>query len=324
MSSKYRFLAFDGGGVRGVHTCAVLDFLESSYPGFLDKFDALAGTSTGSIIACGIAFGMSPKEIMQIYYEAAPKIFEKKWYSIPGIHQFWGTPYDLKHAELELKKVFGEATLGDLKKRVLVTSWNLDAPPNVGLVSNRCGIKRSYRRSSGKFWNNLHKYRGEGAAKIYEVLLSSIAAPTYFKPYKNHYMDGGLIQNCPGLPLVFQAICRDGDFRAELSEIRLLSLGTSREPVFFDKEKKRNWGLQNWIRTLSEALTGANMDFAEYGLQSILDERFYRFAPFLGEKIELDAVGKMRSLVEQTSEYLEDPLHTKGLFEFIDTLILDE
>ena len=304
VDQKFRFLALDGGGVRGVHTCEVLEFFCEKQEGFIEKFDAIAGTSTGSIIACGLAFGMSPSEIKQLYYDIAPKVFEKSW--VPkAFNFFWGTPYSLENAKRELKRVFGNATLSDLKKRVLVTSWNLDASPNVERL-RKCGMRRHFRKSSGKFWNNLHSTEPGGSAKVYHVLLTSIAAPTYFEPYKNHYMDGGLIQNSPGLPLVFQALCEEGEFTAKLHEIYLLSLGTSGKPVFFDRNKKRNWGLQNWVRTLSSALTDSNMDFSEYGLQSLLGNRYYRFAPYVGLEVGLDEHEKMQELELQTRSYLEN------------------
>lgn len=305
-NTKLSFLALDGGGVRGVHTCEVLEFLESKHPGFIKSFDAIAGTSTGSIIACGLAFGLSPRDIKNLYFEIAPQIFSRKWYSVKLLDQLWGAPYDLNNAKAAFKKIFGNATLSDLNTRVLVTSWNLDAMPTSKSMPRKCGMKRYFRKSSGKFWNNLHSTEKGGSAKIYHVLLSSIAAPTYFKPYKNHYMDGGMIQNSPGLPLVFQALCSEGEFQANLEDISLLSLGTSGMPVYFDRKVKRNWGLQNWIRAISRALTDANMDFSEYGLQSLLGSRYYRFAPYVGVDVKLNEFDRMQELSEATKSFLGD------------------
>ena len=63
-----RILALDGGGVRGILTLAILERMEallrerSSTPNsfrLCDYFDLIGGTSTGSIIASGLALGLS-------------------------------------------------------------------------------------------------------------------------------------------------------------------------------------------------------------------------------------------------------------------------
>ena len=66
-----RILALDGGGIRGVLTLEYLEVIEAllrqlrNDPNLLlsDYFDLIGGTSTGSIIAAGLACGMSVKDI---------------------------------------------------------------------------------------------------------------------------------------------------------------------------------------------------------------------------------------------------------------------
>jgi len=59
--SSYRILALDGGGIRGLYTAVLLDRLSKEVPGFADRADLLAGTSTGGILALGLAKGISTK-----------------------------------------------------------------------------------------------------------------------------------------------------------------------------------------------------------------------------------------------------------------------
>ncbi|MGC1952989.1 MAG: patatin-like phospholipase family protein [Gammaproteobacteria bacterium] len=54
--TSYRILACDGGGIFGVITAKLLQSLDRSV---LDNIDLFAGTSTGSIIALGLASGVS-------------------------------------------------------------------------------------------------------------------------------------------------------------------------------------------------------------------------------------------------------------------------
>jgi uncharacterized protein len=78
-----RILALDGGGIRGVLTLEYLEAIEALLrqrrddPDFLlsDYFDLIGGTSTGSIIAAGLACGMSVKDIKSLYYGLGVKVF---------------------------------------------------------------------------------------------------------------------------------------------------------------------------------------------------------------------------------------------------------
>ena len=57
------FLALDGGGIKGTFGAAVLAALEEATKSrCVDHFDLIAGTSTGGIIALGIALGMTGQE----------------------------------------------------------------------------------------------------------------------------------------------------------------------------------------------------------------------------------------------------------------------
>src|SRR5947199_10647188 len=77
--SAYKILSLDGGGIRGVFPAAFLAKLEEH----LDKpigsyFDLIAGTSTGGIIAIGLGLGLSAKDILRLYEEQGPVIFDQQ------------------------------------------------------------------------------------------------------------------------------------------------------------------------------------------------------------------------------------------------------
>jgi predicted acylesterase/phospholipase RssA len=88
-----RILALDGGGVRGLLTIGMLAQLEedlrrrsgnSNYR-LCQYFDLIGGTSTGSIIATGLALGMSVAEISALYKDVIPKVFKRPWLQSMGI-----------------------------------------------------------------------------------------------------------------------------------------------------------------------------------------------------------------------------------------------
>src|SRR5258708_29369738 len=80
-----KLLAIDGGGIRGVLSLMVLAKIESllieesKRPDYrlADYFDYVAGTSTGGIIAAGIAIAMAVEEIPAFYVNNGAKTFRK-------------------------------------------------------------------------------------------------------------------------------------------------------------------------------------------------------------------------------------------------------
>ena len=82
-----KILALDGGGIRGVITLGVLKRLEDELrsarggdPAFTlsDFFDLIGGTSTGAIIATGLALGMSVEDITSFYHEFGSVAFDRR------------------------------------------------------------------------------------------------------------------------------------------------------------------------------------------------------------------------------------------------------
>src|SRR6478736_643543 len=71
----FNVLTCDGGGIRGVITARLLQALDRSV---LDNIDLFAGTSTGSIIALGLASGVPIDTIVELYssQNACSKIFQ--------------------------------------------------------------------------------------------------------------------------------------------------------------------------------------------------------------------------------------------------------
>src|SRR5258705_3630652 len=108
-----KLLAIDGGGIRGVLSLMILDKIEKllieeskreDYR-LADYFDYVSGTSTGGIIAAGIAMGMSVTEILAFYVDNGAKMFDKA--SIIRRLQY---QYKSEPLALQLQKVFGEET----------------------------------------------------------------------------------------------------------------------------------------------------------------------------------------------------------------------
>ena len=65
-NSNFLILSCDGGGIRGLITVMILQELDKQIP-FLEKIDLFTGTSTGGLIALGLASGVPIANIVNIY-----------------------------------------------------------------------------------------------------------------------------------------------------------------------------------------------------------------------------------------------------------------
>jgi len=90
---KKKLLALDGGGVLGVGQACVLAQADT------DKFDYLAGTSVGSVLAGIIGSGGDRSMMTNFFYEYAPSIFAGRWWRRMNI---FSTP---RYDDKELKKL---------------------------------------------------------------------------------------------------------------------------------------------------------------------------------------------------------------------------
>src|SRR5689334_20922503 len=103
----YRIVSFDGGGVRGIYTAVLLQRLCEQVPDLTEKADLLAGTSTGGIIALGLAAGHPASELVALYRDNAAKIFDSSWlHELTDLGGLAGAEFDNKNLEHILIDIF--------------------------------------------------------------------------------------------------------------------------------------------------------------------------------------------------------------------------
>ena len=142
-----RILALDGGGLRGIVTLGYLNRIEELLKkrhgggdGFrlAHYFDLVAGTSTGSIIAAGLALGMSVEELTNLYMDLGKQVFRKsRWRQ--GILR---ARYSHDKLSANLKKILGQrTTLGspDLTTGLLIMTKRMDTGSPWPLGNNPAG-----------------------------------------------------------------------------------------------------------------------------------------------------------------------------------------
>jgi hypothetical protein len=240
--SIMNLLSLDGGGYLGVATTAFLEESERHFGrSFHSSFELFCGTSTGAIIALGLASGMSAKDLTSLYKSFGPKLF---FNPLPGCRKsrtfkglFWSM-YSNKALAAALKDAFGDTTLGDLKKRgkkVLIPSFCLTS-----------GRPRIFKTDHAPELSTDDNYL------VSDIALASSAAPVFLPVVAikspttgviEKFCDGGLFANHPALLGYVEAIYQ---LHVPPTEINLLSISTPRTSVA--EHEAKSWFLRHHLR----------------------------------------------------------------------------
>jgi patatin-like phospholipase/acyl hydrolase len=301
-AEPYRILSVDGGGIRGLYAAVLLELLEQEAPGFLSSVDLFAGTSTGGIIALGLASGKHPRELAALYKDYADKIFPIPFKALRKLKGFFWAKYSDKPLEKALSDILdGSNRLKDLQKKVLVPSFELE------------GKKNTRRSWKPKFFHNFPGKGSDGLELVVDVALRTSAAPTYFPVYQG-YIDGGVVANNPSVAALAQAL-DPGTGGQKLENIRLFSLGTGESPEWI-AGKSQKWGDLQWAchKVFPNLVIDGMMDVADYESRRILNGRedddpsnhYFRLAPWLPTNIALDDASKVEELIKLAQEVPRD------------------
>lgn len=275
----FKILALDGGGIRGILTAILLERIELAVPGFLSGFDLFAGTSTGGLLALGLAFGIRIHEVIGIYESYGPIIFKDSITDdLTDIGRLFGAEYDLTNLSQVLTKYFGDARLKDLSKRVLISSFDLDNEDKNPLL----------RTWKAKFFHNIPGDDSDGNQRVVDVALKTAAAPTYFPIYEG-FVDGGVVANNISMCALAQSL--DGRSRA-VDDVLLISFGTGKNPRHI-RSKSGDWGVIQWARHIVDLVIEGSVDLVDYQCQQLLQENYLRVNVNLPKSIEMDDVAQI-------------------------------
>jgi hypothetical protein len=240
-----RILSLDGGGLRGMLTLQVLRRIEGLLQArfndqnmrLCDYFDLIAGTSTGAIIAAGLALGMTIDEIEEHYLILSNKVFKRSFWR-RGVLQ---ESYDAADVGAALRKVFGTGTLSrkDFRTGLLVVAKRLDTGSTWVLTNHP---RSRYFALNPDRPNTIPN----SEYPLWQVVRASTAAPTFFSPEKisihsnasperedieGFFVDGGCSpHNNPALQAVITATMEGYRFnwQAGADKLLLLSVGTGK------------------------------------------------------------------------------------------------
>ena len=274
MSAKHQFkiLSIDGGGIRGIIPCRILQFIERQTRPVSNAFDLIAGTSTGGIIALGLTKpnesgrnAYSATQMLELYTTFGKIIFEKRYEkdllskALSFISDTLGTltqqNFDQTGLENLLKEKFGDTFLNKAITNVLITTYEIQ------------------KGKTFYFQSRLAKKSSTENILMREIARSTSAAPTYFMPsvvkYESSdqaFVDGGVFANNPSVLAYGEAKelwkQRKGHlaFEPDVAPVDndlpffMLSIGTGDTESSISVEEAKTWKTQDWIKPLLDSI----------------------------------------------------------------------
>jgi hypothetical protein len=262
-------LSVDGGGIKGIIPLACLVKLETRLGQSCQQFfDMVAGTSTGAIIAAGLALGISARGLLSLYRNLATEAF----HGLP----FWQIVLNLGNHRYSnefiadmLDTIGADRPLNSLPIDVMISAKNMDSGRTNFFVKDHPG--------NAQLWGNL---------SLKDAVLASIAAPTYFPAHSAvlngktfTWVDGGVsVSGNPSYQAAVEAIHFSQDAYPP-GATRMYSFGTGRSPHLIDPHRASalSWAL--W--TLAELMDDASewqsaVTYREYDVTGRIDFRRYQ------------------------------------------------
>ena len=262
---RWQILALGGGGYRGLYSATFLGYVEQGFPGrVVKKFDLLAGTSIGGLIAAALVFDIPAATIAEKMIKHGPSIFPRRRVLTPVKQMMLRASYS---AETLMSAVID--TIGE--DNASLSMKEIKTPLAI------CAV--NYTHGSPKIFRSAGLAGGEATdATVLQAVLASAAAPTYFPPQMvggETLVDGGIIANAPEL----LALCEGcGRFGWRLQDTYVLSLGTASRSQGAALGSLGSPSIVSWMvrRKLFQATMAAQEVLTESQCRTLLGERYYR------------------------------------------------
>jgi hypothetical protein len=328
---NYLILTCDGGGIRGLIPALLVQRLLSLDPDFLTRVDLFAGTSTGGVIALGLASEVPISNIVNIYRNRCGEIFapfdpiflatsaapqpeftDMNLQAAALMSSLWHVKYGDDGLKTLISETYPTAAtkLSGLQRRVLVTALDLYD------VTERKWVPTCLTNLPGSKTADI---------SVLDAALSTSAAPIYFPPHvmvqngmRRAFADGGIFANNPSM-LAAASVIASGTLAPlglTFKNIKLLSIGTG-----FTRNGIPNigtpesYGVLAWLSPwksdptpafpLLSALMDSVSDTDSFQCQHILGDNFRRASVQLTQSIDLDDCRMVGALESITNEYMD-------------------
>jgi hypothetical protein len=289
-------LAVDGGGVGGMIPARLLQRMG---PRVIEQADLVAGTSTGGLIALGLAAGQTAEQMCELYLTRIKDVFSSSNRRFI-VRRLWRAKYRNKGLRQAVESIVGQKTLGDLMAKPALVP--VTALTRADGAHHPAGVFLSTAfRLTG--YANEEKY-GSSHWKCVDIALSTAAAPTFFPAYevnnpltgqKGKWVcwDGGIVANDPALAAYGEILRLDlaerkEDVRTHAApppDVRVLSLGCGYRNIDI---KAGDWGLLQSAQPVVSALLDASVGSTAFLLRQVLGDRALRVSPPLAADYAMD------------------------------------
>ena len=219
-------LAIDGGGFRGLFAADLLRRIEDRWKiDWTSRFGLFAGTSSGAIVAAGLAAGVPVASLVGFYRQHGPAVFRRRLRAWPcGL---LASRHDAGVLRERLGEVLPDIGLAEFPVPLLI--------PVADIATGRPSVLRSAGLGTRALPASPHR--------LPDAVLASCAPPTWFDPWTprrgNPLADGGLWANNPALTAYAEAQSR---FRVSPESLRIVSIGTGRSRHYYRPAPKRDFG----------------------------------------------------------------------------------
>lgn len=299
-TKEFRILALSGGGYLGLYTAAVLATLEEQIGEPIGRrFDLIAGTSVGAIVAAAVALEVPLRDIVELFQRHGTEVFSPR--SLPtGVvgrlidmgRSVTGPKYSGAALRTALHRHLGDRTLAQAPHPLVLPAVNVS-------------------RSLTKIFKTPHvaASRGDEDVPIIDAVMASSAAPAYFPALRIGdalYADGGLFAVAPDQVALHEA---EHFMQVPLARVRMLSVGTATVGYQPAQGLSEDAGAIGWLADgrLIMTLISVQQQHVQAMMENRLGERYLRldahWPPQTGLGIDIatpQAAQTLLDLAEQT------------------------
>ena len=293
-----RVLSLDGGGIRGIIPALVIAHLERQMGAPASElFDLIVGTSTGGILALGLALQdeqgrplLAAKRMVALYERHGGEIFERSlWRKLRTAGGLFEEAYSHEALETILQRYFGDKRLSDCGTPVMVTSYDIEHRKTVFIKS----------------WHSDHSQ-----LLCAEASRATSAAPTYFEPVNLEWaeqsrtlIDGGVFINSPAVSAYAEARKLFPD-----EPIAMLSLGTGELTRSIPYDEARTWGSALWVMSLLDCMFDGASKAADHQMRLFLGDHYLRLQTqlhYASDDMDDASRGNIRNLKQTAREMIK-------------------
>lgn len=260
-AEPFRVLSIDGGGMRGLYTATYLEtlcrrFNDGNVLDVGSAFDLIVGTSTGGILACGLAAGAGLDQVSNLYQKNGPAIFPRptpdldfgnirssfssgnKLYQWETGRSDWAVAGQIALRDA-LVEVLGDVTIKNIWERRAIAL----CIPTVNMSNHKPWVFKT---------PHLTDKTRDDEYRLVDVCLATAAAPILLPlavtdvpgtDQYNVFADGGLWANNPVMVGLVEAL----QLAAPRQPIEIVTIGTCAPPSGRAVAREGgNWGLAQW------------------------------------------------------------------------------